>query len=205
MVEEEGFDAKGKTRCLVRTRLSEGGASPRRRVQRSLFAVRTIRADTPEYHSCPEGSPCRPDRVRTTRNAGVLALRDSGPHCVPRTFAFRKRFGYRLEFVRHSLVRLKNGTVLRFPQRPRATRRTSTEASTVEAAVVPALSSALKTSSLIPLCSGTRSSINRWATRRVRAKPIPTETMVSNRCCVCSSTLLPFPCGQLRMLLFLKR
>jgi hypothetical protein len=62
-----------------------------------------------------------------------------------------------------------------------------------EAAVVPALSTALKTSSLIPLCSGTRSSMNRSVTRRLRTIPIPAAKRLSNRCCVCSFTFSNAP------------
>ena len=62
-----------------------------------------------------------------------------------------------------------------------------------EAAVVPALSTALNTSSLIPLCSGTRSSMNRSVTRRLRTIPIPAAKRLSNRCCVCSFTFSNAP------------
>ena len=68
-----------------------------------------------------------------------------------------------------------------------------TEARIAEVAVVPALMNALTKSSLSPLCSGTRSVMNRSATKRVRPIPIPVASRVSKRCCVWSSIKPPSP------------
>ena len=70
--------------------------------------------------------------------------------------------------------------------------RTITEASTAAVAVVPALKSALVTSSVIPLCSGTRSFMNRSANRRLSPKPIPAARRVSKRCWFCASISISF-------------
>jgi hypothetical protein len=74
---------------------------------------------------------------------------------------------------------------------PPTSHRMITEARIAEVAVVLALMNALTKSSLSPLFSGTRSVMNRSATERVRAIPIPVARRVSKRCCVWSSIELP--------------
>jgi len=85
-----------------------------------------------------------------------------------------------------------------------ATHLMITEAKTAEVAVVPALRTALTTSSLSPRCSGTRSVIKRSATKRVRATPMPVDSRGSNRCCVYSSIKPPFLRLYLVVSLFLR-